>query len=507
MTKTEDESKPMRQRNGGRRAYATSKITQQSDAAQKHPVCFACQARHKLHDCAEFQSWDVPRRFGFCKRERICFRCLSGKHRGVMCRTFPGCDADGCGGSHHSLLHATRQEQQQQQYTARREQAAQWQNPTEVKEFYPSNQLRGNRDTSVSNGASRSQANPSSSYSTATSEPETQRGKIAFQTAPVTLKYGSRSVTLNALLDPCSDASFITKAAANELDFEGEEQELQLGTVNGKEDVTMKTGIVKLMSLHSSYESSVNVHVISSLDGASVRTDWNTVKKQWPHLKSVPFPRMNSKNVDILIGLCAETTQLFVPLKTVKGADSDPVAVLTPLGWTAFGSIEDKQDKHYSSDLKMKKNMTDFSKTLRTHISKKACEEELEAIRAMTDLEVIQIRRSEESLMSREEQEALKKVSQSLSYNGDRYQAAVPWKDKEPQLVSNYAAAMQRLVRLEHSLKRIGGDLPARYGEILEEYVKKGYMTKTPVSEKTNTGEKEWFLPHFPVIREEKSST
>ena len=66
---------------------------------------------------------------------------------------------------------------------------------------------------------------------------------------------------------------------------------------------------------------------------------------------------------------------------------------------------------------------------------------------------------------------------------------------------------MQRLVKLEQSLKRLGGELPTEYGEILEQYVKKGYMTKVSASDRTNRGEKEWFLPHFPVIRAEKEST
>ena len=96
----------------------------------------------------------------------------------------------------------------------------------------------------------------------------------------------------------------------------------------------MKTGVVEFSSLHSTCASPMNVHVIPSLDSASVRTDWNIVKETWPHLKTVPFPRMRSKSVDILIGLCAETTPLFAPLKTVKGAEYEPVslAVLTRVG-------------------------------------------------------------------------------------------------------------------------------------------------------------------------------
>ena len=239
--------------------------------------------------------------------------------------------------------------------------------------------------------------------------------------ALVLIQHKNRSVVLNATLDPCSDASFITKTAASEVGFDGPEEVLQLSTVNGKEDVSMKTGVVQLSDLHSAYEAEINIHVISSLDGESVSTNWNTAKSQWPHMRTVPFPRMSGSSVDFLIGLCAETTQLFVPLKTVKGADSDPVqAVLTPLGWAAFGTIKKFADNG-SSALKMRKNVLNCSKTLRTHVSKTTCKEEIEAIKCMTDLEVLEVRESEESLMSREEQAATKKVSKSLVYNGSCY--------------------------------------------------------------------------------------
>ena len=504
MTKTKEEPKQTRQRKAGRRAHATNKTSKPNNTNQTQIRCFVCGACHMLHDCAEFQSWDVQRRYGFCRAERIFFRCLSGRHRGIICRKFPGCTADGCGGSHHILLHARRQEPRQEPRAPQQDQPTQWQKMGEIKEFYPSQQSTGANRIGHSGGAP---ANPGASYNTATKKPETACGRIAFRTVPVMVQHGDRSVTLNALLDPCSDASFITKATANELNFDGEEQVPHLETVNGREDVKMKTGTAKLSSLHSSYESSVNVYAIPSLNGAAVRTNWDAMKKQWPHLKTIPFPRMSGKNVDVLIGLCAETTPLFVPLRTVTGAASDPVAVLTPLGWTAFGTIEESNVDAGSSDLRLRKNMTNFARTLKTHIPRKTCEEKIETIKAMTDLETIEVRNSDDSLMPCEEQAAFKMVSKSLSYDGQRYQAAVPWRNGEPRLTSNYEAAMHRLVRLEQSLKRLGGELPAKYGDILEEYIMKGYMTKIPATERTNIGGKEWFLPHFPVIREEKTST
>ncbi|XP_043230765.1 uncharacterized protein LOC122386050 [Amphibalanus amphitrite] len=128
-------------------------------------------------------------------------------------------------------------------------------------------------------------------------------------------------------------------------------------------------------------------------------------------------------------------------------------------------------------------------------------------MKAMTDIELLEVKTSEANLLSCEERLAVKKAEESLKKTGTRYQVAVPWREKEPELSSNYEAVLHRLVRLENSLRRQGVDLASKYHEILEDYVRKGYMTKVPAKQRSDSGKKEWFLPHFPVIREDKAST
>ena len=68
------------------------------------------------------------------------------------------------------------------------------------------------------------------------------------------MQYRDRSLTVKALLDPCSDASFISKAAADELGLEGEEVQFEPGTVNDKMDVSMRAGSVRITFLDSSFK-------------------------------------------------------------------------------------------------------------------------------------------------------------------------------------------------------------------------------------------------------------
>jgi hypothetical protein len=56
---------------------------------------------------------------------------------------------------------------------------------------------------------------------------------------------------------------------------------------------------------------------------------------------------------------------------------------------------------------------------------------------------------------------------------------------------------------LERSLRKKGVEVSASYDNIFEEYLKKGYVRKVPRAVEGN----QWFLPHFPVIRNDKTTS
>ena len=160
-------------RRGARKTYSSRK---QVNGAISRLQCWVCQAEHATESCAELQSWDVARRNGFCKNEGICFRCLAGKHRGVNCRRFPGCAVEGCGGTHHSLLHASGGGQISQDRGAETSRQSQRRHKLshQAKEFVSRTQEATPRSTHGSSHTS------STSFNTASQDPEKRGGKIAF---------------------------------------------------------------------------------------------------------------------------------------------------------------------------------------------------------------------------------------------------------------------------------------------------------------------------------------
>ena len=73
-------------------------------------------------------------------------------------------------------------------------------------------------------------------------------------------------------------------------------------------------------------------------------TDWSTCVDRWLHLKGIAFQQLGSKPiVDLLIGL--DSVDLHYSFKDIKGEPGQPIARLTPLGWTCVGDLGET-DQH-----------------------------------------------------------------------------------------------------------------------------------------------------------------
>ena len=99
---------------------------------------------------------------------------------------------------------------------------------------------------------------------------------------------------------------------------------------------------------------------------------------------------------------------------------------------------------------------------------------------------------------------AMKKVKDSLKFDGKNYEVAVPRKDNQPSLTNNRQQAEQRLNSTERKLNKIP-EVKVAYQQVIDEYLQKGYIRCVPEDEPKP--ENEWLLPHFPVIRPERSTT
>ena len=103
--------------------------------------------------------------------------------------------------------------------------------------------------------------------------------------------------------------------------------------------------------------------------------------------------------------------------------------------------------------------------------------------------------------LSSADTEALQIVRKSLTYKDGKCEIRIPWK-KDEQVDNNYSMALNRLANTEKRLlKNI--EFRKKYNEVIAQYLEKGYLER---ADKEDTKDC-WFLPHFPVLQPDKSTT
>jgi hypothetical protein len=109
-------------------------------------------------------------------------------------------------------------------------------------------------------------------------------------------------------------------------------------------------------------------------------------------------------------------------------------------------------------------------------------------------------------IYTEEENAALTQVKESLSYdpNNHRYTVGVPWKANRPKLPDNRKQAMSCLRNTERKLEK-DKFIQGEYQKTIESYIEKGYLKR--VTEEESPPPEVWYLPHFPVVRMDKTST
>ena len=93
---------------------------------------------------------------------------------------------------------------------------------------------------------------------------------------------------------------------------------------------------VELESLDGSVSKTVSAFTTERVTGNLEAINWRKHANKWPHLRGIQLPKPGPHPlVDISIGV--EYVDLHYSFKDVKGRPGEPVARLTPLGWTCVG--------------------------------------------------------------------------------------------------------------------------------------------------------------------------
>ena len=165
------------------------------------------------------------------------------------------------------------------------------------------------------------------------------KGNIALRTVSVYLRNGDRKLRINALLDDASTRTYINADVAAELGLQGHTQKVNVSVLNGQVEIFETTPVEFTLESLDGKRYNITAFTTNKVTGNMRVTDWSTCAEQWPHLKGIQFHQLGSRPiVDLLIGL--DSAELHYSFKDIKGEPGQPIARITPLGWTCVGAVD-----------------------------------------------------------------------------------------------------------------------------------------------------------------------
>ena len=437
----------------GRTAAALTSTTGRED----NRCCLCNQTGHGPAGCSVIT--DIERRKEVLRRFGRCFVCLK---RGHVARTCKGRACSCCGGRHNVCLcnrstgqHAT----------------------------------TGGEDSTV----------PTPALQVSNSLEYAEKSQvILLQTAEVTVASQCHTQKARLILDSGSQRSYISTELSQRLGLRPMRQErLLVRTFGSSEEMVQDTGVVQVP--------------ISALDGSTIYITAYQIpmicrplqcqpatvsKERYVHLRDLFLAETSDGSTELAVDILVGSDQMWLLMtgEFRRGRDGQgPVACNTRVGWVLSGITDDGFREGAQVNLAT-------SHTLRVEV--KTTQEDTRLAETLTKFWTL------ESLGICEEDESVHdRLLESARFRDGRYEVRLPWKDYHEPLPDNYQVAKKRLSSLMYRLKS-DPETAEEYDKIIKEQIRTGVTEVVDGTAEDTVGEGQiHYLPHHPVVREDKDTT
>ncbi len=268
--------------------------------------CLFCQGgEHQVHDCSKFSARSLEERRQFIRDTKLCYGCLKLGHSARDCRSRHSCNT--CKGRHPTCLHD---------------------------------------DSFIRRVKSSSVQGQENAHERVTTSLSVESGSTPANTSmivPVWLSSQKDPVSkklVYALLDTQSDTVFIEYAVSQSLKVDSCPVTLKLTTMVGKDSLISSERVSGLRV--RGFNSTVVLDLPPAytkecipVDRAHIPT--RETASRWKHLAPLTdrIPPLQNCEVGLLIGY--NCSRALAPREVILGADSEPHAVRTDLGWSIVG--------------------------------------------------------------------------------------------------------------------------------------------------------------------------
>ncbi|XP_031329673.1 uncharacterized protein LOC116160582 [Photinus pyralis] len=404
----------------------------------KQPNCTYCKEQHQIEMCPKFGKLSVAERIKIVKEQQLCFKCI--RHScNTKCYSLKNCST--CRYPHHSLLHQT------------------------------------SRTAPATRG---SQAMSHASTAAKEMEIKKEDQQVLLATAIVQAQdiLGQRHL-LRALVDPGSQASFITEQAAQQLMVPRQKTRAMVSGLGEGSPTNARAKVT--VHLHprqsSKYTLTTDLIVLPKITGMLPMKSMEFDLEPW-QTKILADPTLNITGpIHVLLG--AQDYAKII-LNGVTKTASALLGQQTELEWIVSDQVM-YPEKKGTPVIGMVSTMEE--------------ERNLSKYWEMEEVEVPN--------RSKEEDVQCEKHYMATTTRGrdGRYTVRIPFKEAPTMVNSSRSLAVARLHQLEKKLEK-EHRVREQYKAFLQEYIDLGHMKLVPPK-----GEGRYYIPHQPVIKEASATT
>ena len=445
----------------------------------RRPPCPLCGEDHGLAKCAKFQALTPTERKNILMKERRCYLCFQQGHNVGRCRVSYLCAL--CQKRHHTMIHGA--EGKEHTLFTQDDEEGDFEGAVELLQY---------------------------GLKVSTYEDE----RVSLRTIPLTLvnPQNGKQLMINALLDDgCTTAAMVSQRAAAALGLSGPSSWSNTEGVGGVlTQYRTITALIEIRSVATGVRRRLPAQVMKTPAGSYVPVNWVPIVAKYPHLQHAQvLPPVPNGRVDLLLG--SKCPALMASLQELVGEPQEPVARLTPLGWTVTGPTAptasgdpprqavplqasffvDNEDQSKATQLLMREDRV----TVRQVPSDRQLAQLVQRMLEVEDPGELEV-------LSPKEEYIIKKLRESLHIKDGKYAASCTWKPGTERPPLNLAMAKGRLNNLEKSKAFRNPDIKAAYGKVFSDWEAKKIVLRVPLQEETV----KHLLPHFPIIKESEST-
>ncbi|XP_076280087.1 uncharacterized protein LOC143219483 [Lasioglossum baleicum] len=455
---TESESSPTsrsetlpRPTAGFSRVHAAT--TSQSSTTSR-PICPVCRASHVFSSCPKFMAQNPSGRRELVQRFSRCFNCLSGNHVLRDCASKYLCRV--CHKRHHSLLHEDA--------------------PRSAPSGTASSPLPSEDSSAINSHFASTLATSSSS--------------ILLATAWVQIRVPSgRCITVRALVDQGSEASFVTESMVHLLRATCTRVATSISAVGGVHAGTVRRAVHLLVAPRDSDSPSVETTalVLKSLSTYMPKRIQNDrALAHLSQLKWADSDPSSSAAIHLLLGADVYSHIILDGLK--KGSSGQPIAQNTIFGWVISGPV--------SSPLSQPRSESSIS--MHHCIQYDTLSNDL---RRFWEIEEIPAH----SPLTKEEEQCERHFQMHTSRSSDgRYIVRLPFRKGPPIDIGHSRSAADKVLQSIYRKFQLQPSLAEEYKEFLRDYENLGHMRQAPDLPSSSQCV---YIPHHPVLRADSVTT